>query len=75
MTIDLGKSFEKEEFSSILGQTSIKAGLKSALLAGRNITIVGPPGIGKTTLAKSLAEALPKKKGRKTLFVSRAVLT
>jgi MoxR-like ATPase len=63
MTIDLGKTFEKQEFDSILGQKVIKAGLKSAILAGRNLAIVGPPGVGKTSLAKTLADALPQKKG------------
>ncbi|MCX8147108.1 MAG: MoxR family ATPase [Candidatus Woesearchaeota archaeon] len=51
-----------DPFTDILGQDDVKQGLKSALLAGRNIIIVGPAGVGKTTLAKNLAKLLPKAK-------------
>lgn len=50
---------EKEIFAGILGQERAKKELKSALLMRRNIIIVGPPGVGKTTIAKSLAKSLP----------------
>jgi Mg-chelatase subunit ChlI len=53
---------EKDAFIDILGQNNIKQGLKSALLMDRHIVIVGPPGIGKTTLAKNLSNHLSEKK-------------
>ena len=53
-------SEKKEAFQEILGQEPVKKGLKSALLTNRHVIIVGPPGIGKTTLAKNVAKLLPE---------------
>src|SRR3989344_505936 len=46
-------------FEDIIGQEDTKKQLTSALLVGRHVLIIGQPGIGKTTLAKSLAKVLP----------------
>ncbi|MBI4438901.1 ATP-binding protein [Candidatus Woesearchaeota archaeon] len=54
------KLLEKEDcFPEIIGQEDAKKQLKSALLSERHLIIVGPSGIGKTTLAKNVAKLLP----------------
>jgi len=52
----MNKALIAEKFSDIEGQDDVKSQIKSALLASRNILIVGSPGIGKTTLAKNIAK-------------------
>ena len=57
----LKEKFLKEDlFSEIIGQDEVKFQIKSALLTGRNVILVGPPGCGKTTFAKCIASALPE---------------
>lgn len=49
----------KADFEDIIGQDDTKNQLKTALLTGRHVIIVGQPGMGKTTLAKNVAKILP----------------
>ncbi len=45
--------------SVIVGQEDAKEKILASLLSGHHMLIEGPPGVGKTTLAKHIAAALP----------------
>ncbi|MHB8807700.1 MAG: YifB family Mg chelatase-like AAA ATPase [Anaerolineaceae bacterium] len=79
LSIKAQEAVEKEEFPAweltdfreIKGQEHVKRALEIAAAGGHNILMIGPPGAGKTLLARALPAILPSMTIQESLDVTR----
>jgi magnesium chelatase family protein len=66
-----GKALEPSEFGDVRGQARYKRALEIAAAGGHNLLVFGPPGSGKTMLARRLPGIMPPLTEEEAITVTR----
>ena len=74
--VDLQEIFRREkqycdDFNEVKGQEHVKRALEIAAAGGHNLIMIGPPGAGKTMLAKRIPGVLPDLSFEESIEVTR----
>lgn len=59
------------DFADIIGQKEAKRGIEIAAAGGHNVMLIGPPGSGKSSMAKAMAGILPPMTAAESLQTSK----
>ena len=62
---------DRMDFSEIIGQEGAKRGLEIVAAGGHNVIMVGPPGSGKSSLARAMALILPPLTREEAMITSK----
>lgn len=68
--ISYNSSFQSSTFKEVIGQDQAKRALEIAAAGRHNILLSGPPGTGKSMLAKALPELLPRPSAQEILEIT-----
>ena len=76
LSVDLTESFDRDlqyaaDFADIMGQEHVKRAMEVSAAGGHNALLSGPPGAGKTLIAKSLPGILPRMSIEEALEVTK----